>query len=321
MNTNNRSNIYEIKVGLLTFFGLLVLLGLIYFAKGLNLTETTANIVFEFENSGGISSGSPVVVSGVKRGSVTDVLMHNNKVYINATINKFDDLHSDATAIISILEITGGKKIEIIAGTAASRQFNPNTDTIKGTSTSDLSTLITSLSGVTGNLTSIVVKLDNVISSIEKITSDTAAVRDLRNIISNTESATSDLASVLKTNKQTINSTLKDIATLSKELKDAVSNNKPEVEKIISDLTLSIAQINKIIAKAEDSFSIADTLLININSIVSDIKSDNGGIVSKFIYDKNFSSKVDSLINTADTLLKTIKQHGINTNVRLGSRP
>ncbi len=319
--TNDRRNYNnELKVGLLTFFGLLVLAGLIYFAKGINLTEQSADIIFEFENSGGISAGAPVVVNGVKRGSVTSVSANNNKVNIYATVSKFDDLASDATAIISILEITGGKKIEIATGGSSSR-FNPRSDTIKGIATADLSSLITSLSGVTGNLTSIVLKLDNILVSVEKITSDTELNNNLRHIISNTEIATSNLSSLLITNKQVINNILRDIISLTGELRGAISTNKPEVEKIISELQVSITHMNKLISNADTTIMEADTLLVNINSIICDIKSNNGGTISKLIYDKNLSSKIDSLINSADILLKTIKQHGINTNVRLGTRP
>jgi len=72
----------EIKVGIVSILGIIIFIGIIAFTKGINFTQKSIPVLFVFDNSYGITSGSPVVVNGVKRGTVADVWNADNKVYI-----------------------------------------------------------------------------------------------------------------------------------------------------------------------------------------------------------------------------------------------
>ncbi len=309
----------EIKVGILTFSGIILLLGLIFFIKGTNIIKDTQKVVFEFENSGGISSGSPVVINGVKCGSINQIWNENNKVKISAELNNDVQLKEDAWARISILEITGGKKIEIIPGTS-SNEFDYK-NIIPGRSTADLSSMITRINDVTGNLTSIVVKLDETISGINKVMKNDTLVANLNEIVSNTSKLTTNLSNMIISNKAAINSIIKKTDLLVSQISSITQNKTTEIEQIISEISLTTNELNNIIKKTDKTFLKANELLINTNVIINDIQKNNGGFMSKLIYDKQFAHKLDTIVYNLDSLLEHIKKYGINANIRLGSRP
>ena len=92
--------------------------------KGISFSPTQKSVAIRLATSGGIDAGSPVVVNGVRRGTVTQVSNDNGGVLVTATLDDVSDLKSDAQALVSILEITGGKKIELTPGSAATA-LNP----------------------------------------------------------------------------------------------------------------------------------------------------------------------------------------------------
>jgi phospholipid/cholesterol/gamma-HCH transport system substrate-binding protein len=99
----------------------------IMLGKGISFSPTQKSVAIRLATSGGIDAGSPVVVNGVRRGTVTQVSNDNGGVLVTATLDDVSDLRSDAQALVSILEITGGKKIELTPGSAATA-LNPSAE-------------------------------------------------------------------------------------------------------------------------------------------------------------------------------------------------
>jgi len=293
----------EIKVGIVSIIGIIIVIAIIVFIKGFNLNDNSVNVLFIFDNSFGITSGSPVVVNGVKRGAVNEVWNANEKVYISATLSDIKDLKSDVSAVISILELTGGKKIEIFSGTA-NTPYNPK-EPIMGINSTDLSELIRKIGDITENLTS---DLQDIIKNVATVTKNMATV-------------TNDLTDLLTQNQNNINLSIKNITQISSDLKGAINDNKPQIETIINNLEIASKDLNKILKQADVTFDGANNLITDVDVIMKDIKSNNGGTVSKLLYDQEFAKKLDSLVQSFDMLSKQILEYGINTNVKLGRKP
>lgn len=306
----------EIKVGIVSIIGIIIVFAIIVFVKGYTFNDNSVNVLFIFDNSLGITSGAPVVVNGVKRGTVNEVWNANEKVFISATLSEIKDLKSDVSAIISILELTGGKKIEIFAG-ETNIPYNPN-EPIMGIYSTDLATVISKFGDIAENLNSVITKLDTVLI---KIIADDKFTSDLQTIVKNTVTATNDLTNLLARNEKNITLSIQNLAQISSDLKEAIKDNKPQIETIINNLEIASHDLNKILKQADITFDEANNLIADINTIVKDIKSNNGGAVSKLLYDQEFSKKLDDLVESFDGLAKQILEYGINTNVKLGKKP
>ena len=106
----------ELKVGLLSIAAIILLVVGITLVKGISVSISQNVIRLRFEQSAGIQESAPVTINGVKRGSVTKVENDNGSVLISANLSDISDIKEDAFAKITMLEITGGKKIEIFPG-------------------------------------------------------------------------------------------------------------------------------------------------------------------------------------------------------------
>ena len=309
----------EIQVGVVTFVGIALIFTLLFFVKGFNFMNKEKNVLFEFENSAGITAGSPLVIQGVQCGSVSNVWNENNKVKISANIDDNVDLREDAFAKISMLEITGGKKIEIIPG-ASPKKFDYST-VIPGKSVADLSSMVTTISEVSGNLTSIILKLDETISSINTLIKDENLTSNVSDIVSNSSKLTADLSYLVSENKREISSIVNKTDSLLSQLNSLAKENNPDINNIISEVKLASSKLNNTIENADKTFLVANNLLENANSIIDNINSNKNNAISKLIYDQNFSQKLDSIVFNLDSLVKQVQQHGLNANIRLGGRP
>lgn len=93
-------------------FTLVILIALV------GCTKTTT-LKIEFENVAGLDEKSPVLIGGLKVGSIKDFkIQPNSKILVEIQLDKDVTISKDATFRISSLDILGGKGITIENGTS-----------------------------------------------------------------------------------------------------------------------------------------------------------------------------------------------------------
>lgn len=315
LDNNNKK---ELRVGIVFFLGFILLFGGIIIGKGFKFTSDDDLLKIRFPNSGGIQVGEPVVVNGVKRGSVQKVINDNSSVLVYVQLDSYTDLKSDANAKISILEVTGGKKLEIYPGNSSDK-FSLSNEML-GTTPPDLAELVALVGSVSGDLISLVKRLDTIATGATGLFSDGTLVEDIKVTLNNTVELTNSLNDIVNKNKGLIQNTFNDLAVITKDLKDFIKTNKNSLNNIVNNADTTIVSVKTLISKLETTLDKADSLLLNADGLLTDIKTKDG-IVKKIIYDEKFALKLDSTFNSLVDLVNMIKEHGVNVNVRLGSRP
>jgi len=314
----NKQKKIELKVGIVSVLAIIIFILGISFVKGISVSAPKNLVKFRFDNSGGITDGSPVLVNGVRRGLVKTVENDNGTVLITADLDYISDLRADCYARITILEVTGGKKIELYPG-RSQNSFNPQNE-IPGISTADIADLIATLGSVSSDAASLVKNLDTLTQSFNYLLQDRQFIAKLDQIAINTSELTQNLNVLLKENYTTLQSTINNLSSLISDLKKTFTKNEPNFNKIIADLDTAIKNANSILERLQNTANYADKTLANLNGIADEVRSGNG-IANKLIYDKKLSSELDSTIKSINVLLNQINQHGVNVNVRLGTRP
>jgi phospholipid/cholesterol/gamma-HCH transport system substrate-binding protein len=308
----------EIKVGALLLAALLLLVLMIIFGKGINLSSSKTEISFIFPNSGGLKLSDPIFVNGVRRGSVQDIDNYRDSVLVKGYLEEAEDIYSDATAEIMILEITGGKKIEIKPGKSGIK-FNTE-KFLRGNTPPDLAELIAMFGSASSGITTTLQKLDVTLTGLNTLFGDSVLLADLKGISTNANIAVRDLKNLLENNKENLNTSLKDLKSISSDLKSVIGSNKENLNTIIQNFATISKDVKPLIVKADSLVSNLEGLSVNLNSIIS--KVENGdGFANKLLFDKSFSLKIDSTLNSLDSLVNLIKKYGVNVNVRLGTRP
>ncbi len=308
----------EFKVGIVSLLAIILVILGISFGKGVGVSVTQKTIKFRFDNSGGIQVSNPIVVNGVKRGVVTLIKNDNGGVYIEGTIDDVSDLKSDAAAEISILEITGGKKIEINPG-ISNEKFNPKNE-IPGITRADFTTLVNQGGDMLNDIHSLIVKLDTISSSLAEITANQKFINNFNSAVENTAEILQMTRQLLVENSGNIDLTLKNLRILSSDLVSLTKKNEPRLDSLIAQLDLTLKNSGKLISKADTSIIVLNSILDNVNDITNEIKRGDG-LLTKIIYDKDFSTRLDSTLTVLFDFLTMVKQHGVNINFRLGTRP
>lgn len=308
----------EFKVGLLITIGIILLIIGIIAGQSYRVESGKKDVNFIFPNSGGIKISEPVVINGVAHGNVKSIQNYKDSVWIVASIDKDIDIRSNASARITILELTGGKKIELYPGTS-DEKYNPE-NFINGSTPPDLQELIATLGTASGNLTQILGNLDNTLASVNILLSNDTLISNFQNIIENTDATISRLNLLISHNYSKLDETIEDLHSISNNLDNLIKNNQSQVNSISRNLDTMLSDAKPVIEKVNQLFDSLNIVITNLQAISNELKSGDG-LASRLIYDKNLSTKLDSTLIQLDTLLNQIIRYGINTNIRIGTRP
>ncbi|MBI2795052.1 MAG: MCE family protein [Ignavibacteria bacterium] len=307
----------EIRVGIVSIIGLIVLLGGIYLGKGIAITPAAKKIEIRLPSSGGLEDGSPVVINGVKRGAVTDVHNNDGSVLVKVGIDDYSDLREDASAVVTILEITGGKKVEILPG-SSEKPFNPEKE-MRGRVAADISGLITQVGDVSGDLVMLLRRLDTISASITQLLADGSLSANLKSMTADGAVLVRDARDWMQTNRQDLTASVRDIRVTIADLKDAVKNNEPKLSSVLDKLDRSLSDLEGTISKADRAIINTDSLVSNINNIVTEIRT-NGGLIHAVVYDTAFKRRFDSLVYNLRVFVNETRKNGVNVNVSVGHK-
>jgi phospholipid/cholesterol/gamma-HCH transport system substrate-binding protein len=308
----------ELKVGVVSFFATILLILGIIFGRGYKVSVSTQTIKLRFPNSGGLQVSSPVVVNGVKRGTVSSIQNDNGSVLVVASIDNVEDFRKDVRAKITILEITGGKKVEIIPGTS-SEPFDINQE-IPGETAADFADIVSELGVILVEAKQTLNQLDTTLSSANKILGDKNFITNTKEALINANQTLLLAKEILEANQSSINQSLKNIRDLTTQLRSDYSKYEPKINQLVDKLEHISNQIETALSQGNITINKLDSTVTDINIILKEIKSGNN-IANKLIFDKELANKLDTTISNLTTFLSIVQKYGVNVNLRLGTRP
>ena len=109
----------EIRVGLTVLVGILVFIWILGWAKNFSLQSNEQLIKVRFINVSGLEIGDQVTVNGMRKGYVKEMIVEPNNVVVELSIDNDIKLKEDASFAISMLDLMGGKKVEVFPGTSS----------------------------------------------------------------------------------------------------------------------------------------------------------------------------------------------------------
>ncbi|MFM8569442.1 MAG: MlaD family protein [Candidatus Kapaibacterium sp.] len=317
MASNEQIRQTEIRVGAVVLVGIILLILGVTFGRGVSVSPNVTTLHIRFPGASGIESSAPVFVHGVKRGSVSEVAAEAGGVMIDVNMDAVTDLRSDVAARITILELTGGKKIEILPGISAQAW---NGSIIQGTVAPDFGDLMTFVGDVSGTARTLLQRLDTMSSSLNHLVGDSSFVNNVKQTADNANEAVAALKSVLVTNKENLQVSLQNLRAISQDLQRMVKENDTTVTALLRKVNAAASSTQRILVSADSTLVRVDRLMTDINDVVVEIRKGDGTI-GRLIYDKNMGARLDSALTTLGSFVDAVSKHGVNVNVRLGTRP
>lgn len=287
----------EIKVALFGIFVLFITYWGISFLKGFDLFTSAYTYKIQYEKSENIEVSSPVLIRGVKVGSVTAVNLMNVDKNIEVIINvrKKFPIPENSVALLTNKSMLGGKAINIQVGN--STVFLKDDDFIKGEIDNNVSEQIDELKG---KITGVMDELTVTLASINKVLNP-QTIENLNSTMGNFSSISSDAA--------------KSMNELSSKLTVITSN----LESITGDLKETTPALKDVIVNfgvISDSLKISlPELVSSINKTVSEVDKtvellNNGeGTLGMLLNDKLLYNNLNTTTKNLSSLLLDVKEH------------
>ena len=294
----------EIKVGITVFIAL-ILFALIYgWAKNLSFNSEKLTINIKFDTVAGLEIGDVVTINGVKKGLVDDIFIENNQALVNVKFNEEIDLREDATFSIMMLDLMGGKKVEIFSGISNNKLDFKKLQ--KGKFGGDISSLVSIFSNVDSDIVEIVNGLKSALNYLNTLFSDKNFDKNITLSIKNIQLITNNLNELISNNKLNISNSLQQSNELITNLNNIVSVNDTNLITTIQNLKYTTDAFNSLLKK--------------LNLISNEILEKENNI-GKLIYDENLIKDLkvtlDQLKELTEILNKQLKAGGLEVKAKV----
>lgn len=290
----------EIKVGLTVLVGLAILITGFFLVKEWSVPGGEYPLLMRFSTSAGLQKGDPVSVNGVKSGRVESVVVDGNSVLVRALIQGSIRLTRDAAATIQMLELMGGKKIEIVQGVSP-EPLNVNAILAGGVDPDIAGAL-----GVIGQLRGDIVQLSTngnaLLKNLNAVAGDPAFQSSVKETFMNLNGELKDLRGMVAENRNSARRIAENLDRLTAGLDTLVRDSRPRLTAALD--------------KAGGVMERTDSLFADVRSLLGEMRSGNG-ILQKAIRDSSFTARIDSAMIKTSRLLDILLDRGMKVRVRL----
>ncbi|MCF8260425.1 MAG: MlaD family protein [Melioribacteraceae bacterium] len=294
----------NIKVGVTTFAALILMLWILAWAKNVNVISDEKVLLMKFDSVAGLELGDQIQVNGVRKGYIKSINLKEDYVLVEGVLDFDTDLRSNAKFGIYMLDLMGGKKLEIAPGNS-STELDYSEIQI-GKFNGDIATVMAVFSRVEGDLVSTIRDLRITLSKVNEMLSDDQFFSDVKESMASLEDMTLKISSVIDKNDTLITSTLNSSNKLIKTTEKILSENEGRFASTLDNMSSTL-----------DSTKI---LLSSINKFSSEV-SDKKNNLGRFLYDdgmlENIKITMDKLNSFLEILNEQIRDDGINVDANI----
>ena len=284
---------YEIKTALLVLSGIFLFIVMINYLKSNDIFVSDRSFYAIYDDVEGVSTGTPVTISGFNVGSVQDIRFYGNNSELLLKFRVENDFEFSTNSIAQIYEtgLIGGKALAIIP--VEGKYLAVSGDTLQSDIAPGLTELVNDkLSPLQEKIESMVVSADSLLIAVNSVF-DTSTKENLTSSIEN-------FSLTIESAKQSIDVLEKVIGGNENSL-NSIINNMDESLKNFSELSENFDELDLVIENLSKSSA-------NINSITSEIKAGDG-LVNKVVYDEGFVKSLDEISSNINLLLEDLRMN------------
>lgn len=294
----------EIKVGLTVLLAILVFIWILGWAKNFSLSSRENIIKVSFNNVAGLEIGDQVTVNGMRKGFVREMNVRTNSVLVHLSIDKDVMLKEDASFAISMLDLMGGKKVEVFPG--SSEKPIDFSYTFNGKFLADIPSAMSLLGSVQDDLVIVLKEVKTSLTSVNNYLSDERLNSDVKKSITNLSLLTEKLNLMLSENRNDLRNITRNASELTETSKEILSTNKENINQLFSELK---TVVNK-----------SDTLLTNLNNLSKETLNQKNNI-GKILYDDNLMNDLKKTLQQVNELtsilIHQLQNDGVNVDANI----
>lgn len=294
----------EIKVGITVLAAIIIFLWIFGWAKNISIRSTENLIKVSFKNVAGLEIGDPVTVNGFRKGYVNDMKVLPNEVIVEIAVDNDVSLKEDARFSISMLDLMGGKKVEIYPG-EASASLNLN-EIHHGIFLSDIPAVMSLLGSVQDDLVTVLKDVKITLSSMNNYLTDESLSSDIKQSLKNLNTLTSEVNELIKQNRENFKQLTENAVTLTEKTNNLIKNNEQNLTDLLKNLNEVTNKSNK--------------LLSDINKLTNETLSKQNNL-GKLLYDEEMMRDIKATLRQVNELtsilIEQLKGKGINVDANI----
>ena len=279
----------EIKVGLVVVVGIILFIWILTWAKSFSLSANDKIVKVKFKNVSGLEVGDEVAINGVKKGFVDDIKIHGDEVQVKLSISNDVSLKEDAVFRIAMLDLMGGKKVEIYPG--LSEQIMDYSKVQTGSFTADIATVMSMVGGIQDDVNSSIKDMKITLNALNNYLTDKHLNDNIKSSVNNLSEASKKLNLMMDENRDNLKRLISSSVDLSEEAKTFLTKNKNELGNSFKELKTLLEETNSLVSRA--------------NEFADEIKTKKNN-VGKFLYDEELYSNLNKSITQLNELTKLI---------------
>lgn len=294
----------EIRVGLTVLVGILVFIWILGWAKNFSIRSNEHVIKVRFANVSGLEIGDQVTVNGMRKGYVKEMIVEPNNVLVELSIENDVQLKEDASFAISMLDLMGGKKVEVFPGTS-SRVYD-NNKISEGKFYADIPSVMSLFGSVQDDLVTVLRDVKISLHSMNNYLTDDKLNADVKKSLSNLSLLTEKLNAMISENRNDVRSLTQNAVELTETSNKILLTNKDNIDQLFIDL--------------KSVFQKSDTLLTSLNSLTTETMNQQNN-VGKLLYDENLIKDLKQTLKQVNELtsilIDQLKNDGVNVDANV----
>ncbi|MAT58220.1 MAG: ABC transporter substrate-binding protein [Ignavibacteriae bacterium] len=294
----------NIKVGVTVFFGLILTLYILGWAKNWSIYQDKKELIVTFDNVAGLEIGNFVTILGVKKGFVDDIYSSNNNVFVKMILDEDVELKSDAQFYIMMYDLMGEKKVEINPG--QSNNLLDFTLHHNGKFTGDISTTMSMLTSIQDDLIGLLKSVLITLDGMNEFLTDDQLKSDLKESVASLKDLTRNSNQLILDNKKNLNSLLIKGDSLLTSSNKFIKENEESFAALIKELTATLKSSQKLVKEVDE--------------IVVQTKNKENNL-GRILYDENILNDLKSTIEKTNKLLKIFTEQlegeGLNVDANI----
>lgn len=296
----------QFKVGIFVLIAMVIVLTTVFWTKGFVIGAGQNEITVYFQSSvGGLNEGDPVTVKGVRKGEIKTIALQGDSVKIEFTLAKDVVLKSDYSIEVAMTSFTSGKQLYIDPGKEGPEISYSSP--LRGSDAGDINAMLKDMSDLSKEVGVLITKfqgnsdkLNDVLVNVNEIVGDGQLKMDLKSTISNFETTARNLNALVSENRSSLTNITSKVERTVSNVSDLVDETSPEFKKTfteIQNMTVSI-----------------DSLIANLNGLVTDVKTEEG-TANQLIYDDKLYKNINKTLQEIEKLSEQIRKKGVKIDL------
>lgn len=280
----------ELKVGVLVLLGAAVLTSGILYLQEYKRHSATTTWKVAFHEVGGLSSGDPVLVQGVKQGNVEDISLAAGKVVATIRLNRSIALTGSSRVSIASQGLVGERLVAIDLGPPGAPW--PHDSLLVGEFSSGAPEVLSRIGPMLDNI-------DSVLVSLRRVGDDLHSSGSLTRSMKSVDQASADIASLLKDTRGPLRQAVTDFSATAASLREFTDSRKARLETTVDRFSEASQHFKKITEQFEDAST-------RMNLVARRMESGEGTL-GKLSKDSTIYVQLHKTARDLDDLVKDMK--------------